>query len=130
MTELIEFFTIQRIVLLAAWLWFTVSYYRSYNRHKTDFYNGLRGSDNTWQPIEIAAWYWIKFMPIVSFMILLMAICGLLGEELTEELLLWLVGAITTIFMTAIAGKTFAQNGKKNQTQEGESKPQDRGDLG
>lgn len=112
---MIEFFNIERIILLAAWVSFVYVFFRSYKKHTKDIYDGLRGSDGEWQPIELATWYWFQFFPYLFFMTLLIVITGDLND-LRINLMITTWTALNAIFAVSIAGKQWGNgNNKKGE---------------
>lgn len=111
--NILEFLTISKILLLIAWVSFVIVYYKSYARHKTEIYTGLKGEDGEWQPMELAAWYWFKFFPKLFFITLLIVIVGLPLNDTMEGVLITVWTATNGIFVAAIAGKSWGKSEDK-----------------
>lgn len=125
--DMIEFFTIERIILLIAWSGFVIVFFRSYNRHKKDIYNNLKGQDGVWQASELASWYWFKFFPYTFFLIFLIAIVQLEFTDAILNLVIAMVTALNTVFAVVIAGKSWGNSKTNGSDKLGRGSGEDKG---
>lgn len=110
---MIDFFTIGRVICLIGWAGMVILYLKSYNRHKKEIYQALKGDDGKWNAVELASWYWFKFFPMLFLITLLMVIVQIELTDSTENLMITIWTATNGIFAVTIAGKAWG-NGKKD----------------
>ena len=109
-----DFFSPERMVLLTCWAGMVWLYIKSYNRHRKEIYEALKGSDGKWQSVELAAWYWFKFFPMLFLSTILMVIVDAEISEQSQNLMITVWTATNGIFAVTIAGKSWGNNKDKD----------------
>lgn len=74
---MIEFFTIEKILAIAFFLFCAIYFFHATEKKKKDIWQAIKGDDNKLQVPEIATLYWCRLFPILFFINVLIVILGL-----------------------------------------------------